>query len=95
MSFADVLLLILDVIILVLFGTSLSSLIHMFLSTQGQLSAVGTIISAGYGFICGAYMPISSFGSGLQKVLLFFNPRQEGIRLLFQKSCLKPFLINI
>ena len=30
------------------------------LTTQGQLSAVGTIVSAGYGFICGAYMPISN-----------------------------------
>ena len=30
---------------------------------------MGTIVSAGYGFICGAYMPISFFGGGLQKVL--------------------------
>ncbi len=71
MSAADVVLLILDVILLALFGTALSSIINLFLSTQGQISAIGTIISAGYGFICGAYMPISSFGSGLQKVLSF------------------------
>ena len=71
MSVADVLLLFLDVLLLVLFGTALSSLIDFFLSTQGQISAVGTIISAGYGFICGAYMPISSFGDGLQKVVAF------------------------
>ena len=71
MSAADVILLILDVILLALFGTALSSIINLFLSTQGQISAVGTIISAGYGFTCGAYMPISSFGSGLQKVLSF------------------------
>ena len=71
LSFIDVLLLILDVIILVLFGTALSSVINFFLSTQGQISAVGSIISAGYGFICGAYMPISSFGEGLQKVVSF------------------------
>ncbi len=71
MSAADVVLLILDVILLALFGTALSSIINLFLSTQGQISAVGTIISAGYGFICGAYMPISSFGAGLQKVLSF------------------------
>ena len=51
------------------FGTALSSLINFFLSTQGQISAVGTIISAGYGFICGAYMPISSFSDGLQTVI--------------------------
>lgn len=71
MSASDVLFLILDVILLVLFGTALSSVINFFLSSQGQISAVGTIISAGYGFICGAYMPISSFSDGLQKALSF------------------------
>ncbi len=71
MSGADVILLTLDVVLLVLFGTALSSVINFFLSSQGQISAVGTIISAGYGFICGAYMPISSFGEGLQTVLSF------------------------
>ena len=71
MSAADVFFLFLDILLLALFGTVLSSIINIFLSTQGQISAVGTIISAGYGFICGAYMPISSFGSGLQKVLSF------------------------
>ncbi len=70
MSVADVLLLLLDVTLLVLFGGALSSVINFFLSSQGQISAVGTVISAGYGFICGAYMPISSFGDGLQKVIL-------------------------
>ncbi|MBQ7714990.1 MAG: ABC transporter permease [Clostridia bacterium] len=72
MSFCDVLLVILDVFLLTLFGTALSSCVNFFLSTNGQASAVGTIISAGYGFICGAYMPIASFGSGLQKVISFF-----------------------
>lgn len=71
LSVIDVLLLLLDVLLLVLFGTALSSVINGFLSTQGQISAVGTIISAGYGFICGAYMPISSFGKGLQAVISF------------------------
>lgn len=71
MSVSDVLFLLLDVVLLVLFGTALSSIINFFLSSQGQISAVGTIISTGYGFICGAYMPISSFSEGLQKVLSF------------------------
>ncbi len=71
MSFGDVVLLLLDILILTAFGTVLSSIINIFLSTQGQMTAVGTIISAGYGFICGAYMPISQFGSGLQKALAF------------------------
>ena len=71
MSALDVLCLLLGVFLLVMFGTALSSLIDFFLSTQGQISAVGSIVSAGYGFICGAYMPISSFGEGLQKVVAF------------------------
>lgn len=71
MSVSDILLLLLDVFLLVMFGTALSSIINVFLSTQGQISAVGTIISAGYGFICGAYMPMSQFSEGLQKALSF------------------------
>lgn len=68
---ADVGCILLDVVLLVLFGTALSSIINLFLTSQGQISAVGTIVSAGYGFICGAYMPISQFGEGLQKVISF------------------------
>lgn len=71
MSLSDILYLLLDIVLLALFGTALSSVINFFLSTQGQISAVGTIVSSGYGFICGAYMPISSFSAGLQKVISF------------------------
>ena len=81
LSVADVLWLILDEILLVLFGSILSSIVCYPLKTQGQMSAVGTIVSAGYGFICGAYMPISNFGSGLQKVLSFI-PSTYGTSLL-------------
>ena len=78
---ADVLMLLLDVVLLVLFGTALSSVVNFFLSSQGQISAVGTIVSAGYGFICGAYMPISNFSEGLQRVLSFL-PGTYGTSLL-------------
>ena len=81
LSFADVLLIILDVFILVMFGTALSSVINYFLTTQGQISAVGTVISAGYGFICGAYMPIYSFGEGLRNAVMFL-PGTYGTSLL-------------
>ena len=77
----DVMALLLDVALLVLFGTALSSCINFFLSTNGQASAVGTIVSAGYGFICGAYMPISQFSEGLQKVISFL-PGTYGTSLL-------------
>ena len=71
LTVTDVLLLLADVALLVLFGTALSSVINFFLTTQGQVSAVGTVVSAGYGFICGAYMPVSSFGVGLRRVISF------------------------
>lgn len=81
LTMKDVLLLWLDVFLLVMFGTALSSIINHFLTSQGQISAVGTIVSAGYGFLCGAYMPISQFSDGLQKVISFL-PGTYGTSLL-------------
>lgn len=81
LSLQDVFMIYLDIFLLVMFGTALSSIINSFLSTQGQMSAVGTIVSAGYGFLCGAYMPISQFSVGLQK-LLSFLPGTYGTSLI-------------
>lgn len=81
LSFSDVLLLLLDVFLLVMFGTALSSVINYFLTSQGQISAVGSIVSSCYGFVCGAYMPISNFSKGLQSVLSFL-PGTYGTSLL-------------
>lgn len=86
LSFGDVLLIALDVLLLTLFGVALSSCVNFPLKTNGQASAVGTIVSAGYGFLCGAYMPISSFSDGLQKVLSFL-PGTYGTSLL-RNHCL-------
>lgn len=85
LSVSDALFLILDVVLLVFFGTALSSVINFFLSSQSQISAVGTIVSAGYGFVCGAYMPISTFDEGLQNVLSFL-PGTYGTVLLRNHS---------
>lgn len=71
LTFGDVMFVVLDVFLLALFGTALSSIISSFLNSQGAMSAVGTVVSAGYGFLCGAYMPIASFDIGLQNVLMF------------------------
>ena len=81
LSIADILLILLDVFLLVMFGTALSSVINYFLSSQGQISAVGSIVSSCYGFICGAYMPISQFPQWLQKVIAFL-PGTYGTSLL-------------
>lgn len=77
----DILLIVLNVVSLTLFGCVLSSLINSFLSTQGQISAVGSIVSSMYGFIAGAYMPMSQFGTGLRNALLFL-PTTYGTALM-------------
>ena len=94
MTFSDVCLVAADVFLLTLFGTALSSCINFFLSTNGQASAVGTIVSAGYGFICGAYMPISTFGGGLQKVLSFL-PGTYGTCLIKNHMMAVLFVITV
>ena len=71
MNLNDVLFILLDVFLLTLFGTVLSSVVNFNLTTQGQSTAVGTMVSAGYGFLCGAYMPLSSFSKSLQNILSF------------------------
>lgn len=71
LSVKDVLLILLDVILLTVFGVALSSCVNFFLSTQGQLSAVGTLVSVAYGFICGAYMPMANFSEGLRGILMY------------------------
>ncbi len=81
LTLVDICLLFADCVLLALFGTALSSLVVYFLSSQGQISAVGTIVSSGYGFVCGAYMPISQFSEGLQKTLSFL-PGTHGTVLL-------------
>ncbi len=85
LSFLDVILIVIDVFLLAFFGTTLSSIINVFLKTQGQISAVATIISAGYGFISGAYMPISQYNSGLRNVLMFL-PGTYGTSLIKNHS---------
>lgn len=89
----DVLLLFLNVLLLVFFGNALSSVINYFLSSQGQISAVGTIVSSGYGFICGAYMPLSSFGEGLRNVISFL-PGTYGTSLI-RNSAMKSALLKM
>lgn len=81
LSFLDVVLLTGDIVLMTLFGMALSSCINFPLSTNGQASAVGTIVSAGYGFVCGAYMPLASFPETLQKVLMFL-PGTYGTSLI-------------
>lgn len=77
----DVLCCVVDIFLLTLFGTSLSSIINYFLTTQGQISAVSSIVSAGYGFLCGAYMPISQFTPAVRTFIKFL-PGTYGTSLI-------------
>ena len=81
LSVLDVLLLVVDVTLLSLFGTALSAVLSLFLSSQGQISAIGSVVSSGYGFISGAYMPLASFGEGLRRAVMLL-PGTYGTSLL-------------
>ncbi len=66
----DLFMILIDMVCAILFGTLLSGIIvNCFISKQGVASAVSGLVSSMYGFICGAYMPISQFGKGLRDLL--------------------------
>ena len=67
--FGDFMMILVDIICAVLFGTLLSGVIESFISTQGGLSALSTLVSSMYGFICGAYMPLSQFAEGMRNII--------------------------
>lgn len=71
LSFADLVLIVVYTFLLSCFGTALASILNLYLSSQGQVTAVSIIVSAAYGFICGAYMPISQYGTTIQNILMF------------------------
>lgn len=80
---ADVFFALLDTVLLVLFGTALSSLVCSFVKSQGGITAVQVIVSAAYGFLCGAYMPIGSLANWIASVLKFL-PGTYGTVLLHE-----------
>ena len=89
LSTGDMLYILLDVVLLVLFGTALSSVVCVFIKNQGGVTAITTIVSAAYGFLCGAYMPISSFSKGIQSFIKFL-PGTYGTSLLhnhYMRGC--------
>ena len=90
LSVTDILLIISDIVLCVLFGTSLAAIAESFLSTQGGISAVATMVSSMYGFVCGAYMPISQFAEPIRNFVVFI-PGTYGTVLLrnhYMNGCL-------
>lgn len=90
LSFIDVLLLFFNMILCVLFGTLLASIVSSFISSLGALSAVSTLVSSLYGFLCGAYMPISQFSAGIRNFVMFI-PGTYGV-VLFRNYYMRGIL---
>lgn len=63
LSFGDIMMILLVILLNTLFGTLLASIVGMFINSQGAQSGVCTLISSMYGFISGAYMPIAQFAA--------------------------------
>lgn len=49
----------------------LAVIVETFLKTEGAAGAAATIASSMYGFLCGAYMPISQFAAGIRNFVMF------------------------
>ena len=81
LSAADVFLAVADTLLLTLFGTALSSVVCHFLRSQGAITGVQATVSAAYGFLCGAYMPIGNLAAGLKNAIMFL-PGTYGTGLL-------------
>lgn len=77
----DVFMIVVDIICCTLFGTLLAGVVESFVSSQGGLSAVSTLVSSMYGFICGAYMPLAQFDEGLRNVLCLL-PGTYGVGIM-------------
>lgn len=70
-SFVDILLILVNIILSVFMGSLIASIVMTFVSSQGALSAICTLVSSMYGFLCGAYMPISQFSPAIQNLVGF------------------------
>lgn len=71
LSLSDVMMIILNMMLLTLFGSLLATVIEFFIKSTGVGTALATMVSSMYGFLCGAYMPISQFSSGIQNFIKF------------------------
>lgn len=71
LNFVSILLILANMIITILMGSLLASIIGLFISSQGGLSAICTLVSSMYGFLCGAYMPLSQFSETIRAFVSF------------------------
>lgn len=90
LSFGDVMLIIVDMLLTVTMGSLFISLVGRFINSQGALSGVCTLVSSMYGFLCGAYMPISSMGKGIQNFVGFIPGTYSTV--IFRKAYMNGIL---
>lgn len=90
LDFVDCLLILGNIFLTSLFGTLVANILWSFTSSQGVVSGVCTLLSALYGFLCGAYMPIDSMGEGFQKFTAFLPGTYSTV--LFRRGFLESVL---
>ena len=90
LNFIDILLIIANILLTSLFATLIANIIWSFTKSQGVVSGICTLLSALYGFICGAYMPIDSMGE-IFKIFTSFLPGTYST-ILFRKGFLNSVL---
>lgn len=87
----DIIMIIGTMLLCIAFGTLLAAIVETFISSQGGASAVATLVSSMYGFLCGAYMPISQFNEGIRNFVSFI-PGTHGtvlFRYYFMRGTIK------
>ena len=89
LSFVSILKIIGAVILLTLFGSALACIIFTFIKSSGGMSAIATLISSCYGFLSGAYTPLSQYPKTVAN-LLGFNPGLYGNCILKSSFMLDP-----
>lgn len=87
LSAIDVLMVVANVLLTSLFATLIANVLWTFSKSQGVVSGVCTLLSALYGFLCGAYMPIDSMGEAFH-VFTGFLPGTYST-VLFRKAFLE------
>lgn len=73
LTFFDVIKILLSTILLTLFGSTLSCIVFSFIKSQGGISTIATLVSSCYGFLSGAYTPLSQYPK-IMVSILGFNP---------------------
>ena len=71
MTFSDVAGIVGNLLLSTAFGALLAVIVEHFLRTMGAANAAATLVSSLYGFVCGAYMPVSQFAAGIRNAVAF------------------------